>query len=282
MLRLRRGAWGNRSFLTKEKVWLVDGGAFGESCPSARRRGWPEVRSGQVRSVQIKSNPVMRLLLDENQVGVVRLGEVTQVALHATAINAAREKALYPVEGVYAKGGPSEAAIGFPHLVMCQGLLVTMRNGALIGAHVSGADDEPRLMEQMNAFIDENGGPDEIRQMYVAYDTQKWEAGFGRTVEEKAESLRYHGKVRVADTAAVPDLSVPDRDGSYVQFTAMGTQGKCLVEAKDHRDMKYEPGQGQALRDGVKRRPFPFGKVGAETKVGGDALNPMKPVSRRV
>ena len=147
---------------------------------------------------------------------------------------------------------------------------------------MSGADHGPRLMDQMSAFIAENGGPDQIRQMYVAYDTEKWEPQYGRTVEEKAERFGYHGQVKVVDTAQVPDMTVPDRDGSYVQFTVMGTQGKCLVEAKDHRDMKFEPGQGQALRDGVERRAFPFGKVGAETKVGGDALNPMKPTRRRV
>ena len=268
---------GNGACLTEETVWLVGGGDFGETSACARRRGWPEVKSDQIKSAY-----VMRLLLDENQVGAVRLGEVPQVEVHATAINHAHEKELYPVEGVYAKGGPSEAAIGFPHLVMCQGVLVTMSNGALIGAHVSGADDEPRLMDQMSAFISENGGPDQIRQMYVAYDTTKWKSEYGRTVEEKAERFGYHGKVKVVDTAPVPDMAVPDRDGSYVQFTAMGSQGKCLVEAKDHREMNFVAGEGLALRDGAARRQFPFGKVGAETKLGGDTLNPVKPTSRRV
>jgi hypothetical protein len=130
--------------------------------------------------------------------------------------------------------GQDTSVIGFPHLLLCQGVVCVMTDGTLVGGHFTTGSTEAALAAKMNALITANGSG--IRRMYVAYDSKK-KATSAADFRGKAGLFGFHGDVYYFDTSKIQPA-----DGTYVQVTSLGPTNGCIVEYKRNEKMAYTHG----------------------------------------
>jgi hypothetical protein len=200
----------------------------------------------------------MKLLLDENQVGVINGGEKPMIRMF-TGVGNLENRELVEIQGMVQPERGQKPVIGFPNVVSCQGVLCVMSNGALIGGHVPlGGKIEKDMLSKMRDLINENGGAEQISQMYVASNSKRMLKQNGGSLEEKAQALGFKGPVRHYD------ISKGENVGTYVQMTPMSDKGKCLVEYKNEKKMVYENKVGLKTTDSQNKVRDAHPKVGAE------------------
>ena len=183
---------------------------------------------------------VMKLLLDEGQVGVITGGDKPSAQIFNSVANGFHPTTneelttMVPIDGLTQPKAGEVPVVGFPNVNSCQGVLCVLKDGTMVGTHVPQASDEARLLQKMKEIIDQNGSG--IDSMYVASRNRSQTQETGGTPQEKAQMLGFTGKLRTFDTG----VASKQDQGIYVEFTPVGKQGQCLVEYKKDKKMHYE------------------------------------------
>lgn len=211
----------------------------------------------------------MKLLIDENQVAITTPGgESAQYCIARTGFTDERE--MKAVAGMVNKGGPP--IIGFPNLQSCQGVVAVMEDGSMIGTHVPSKQNEAMLMAKMKELVDEHGGADNIKQLYVAFNSQVRQEEHGLDTAGKAEMLGFRGEAKYVDTAKLK----LENEGAYAQFSSLGRpDGKCLIEGKRESKMAYES-KPHKLADAGGRVRDAFIKDVAKLDTGATVMHELK------
>jgi hypothetical protein len=179
----------------------------------------------------------MKLLLDENQVGVITGGNNPSAQVFNSVANGFDHENgrsffdMVPINGLPQPQQGDTPVVGFPNIRTCQGVVCVLKDGTMVATHVPLAVDEPRLLAKMKEII----GDREIATMYVASRDRSQTHETGLTPEEKAQLLGFTGKLRTFDTGKASKQN----QGIYVEFTPAGHEGKCLVEYKKDKKMSY-------------------------------------------
>jgi hypothetical protein len=141
--------------------------------------------------------------------------------------------------------GKAHGKIGFPHIVLCQGVVCAMNNGTMIGAHFSSPNSQLQVSHKMINLINENGGPGEIKRMFVAYDSRHKPENMA-DAKQKAANFDFGGEVKFFDTATMKNKPT---DGTYVEV-AHDESGFQVEYAKSERmeHPKGTIGPGQKLQ----------------------------------
>lgn len=181
----------------------------------------------------------MKLLLDENQVGVITGGDNPSAQIYNSVQNGEWDKKndrpsydMVPIDGMPQPKQGDKPVVGFPNIRTCQGVVCVLKDGTIVATHVPLTVDEPRLLQKMKDII----GDREIATMYVASRDRSQTHETGSTPEEKARMLGFTGKLRTFDTGKASKVN----QGIYVEFTPAGNEGKCLVEYKKEKKMDYD------------------------------------------
>ena len=147
------------------------------------------------------------------------------------------------------QAGIDSDQIGFPHLLLCQGVVCTMENGSLIGGHFTTKGSDQRVAARMMELINENGGSGAIRSMCVAQneDVREQHSATISDSLEKARLLGFKGEVKLLDTAAIKP-----KDGTYVQVTSQGLLDDPTIEYKRNEKMAFAPGVPGPLPPNIK------------------------------
>ena len=181
--------------------------------------------------------------------------------------------------------GSDGALIGFPHLVICGGIVILMDNGTLVGAHVSAREVERAVLYTLRRKTLEIGG--EMRRFYLVADLDKHLRVCGMMdIVGKAKAIGYSGPGYVVDLGVLNPT-----DGSYAQVASNGGLTAPTVRVKLNQEMDYHSAhlQGPAIYKvkagrrlgistgdvGKKVVASNTSKVGATAKNGQDLLTPF-------
>ena len=162
--------------------------------------------------------------------------------------------------------GSDPTMIGFPHLVLCMGVVVLMRDGSLIGAHFTNPSTEHSVLLGLRRSIGINGsGMDQLYCMAdMAEHIQKYG---GLDITGKANAIGFTGKGYVADFGVLNPTN-----GTYAQVTTNGAGKRATVRCKLNEHMDYAPGAGPSVTK-VSRMDLPMnmkvGDVGFRKLVSG-------------
>lgn len=126
--------------------------------------------------------------------------------------------------------GSDRNAICYPHLLLCMGVTVLMSDGSLVGAHVSDATTEDAVLAELAAEI-RGLAPLTMQRMYCTGNMDVHTSHGGKSVEQKANAIGFHGKAYLFDTGRIKP-----RDGTFVQVTSNGANHQCSIQYK--RDEK--------------------------------------------
>ena len=74
-------------------------------------------------------------------------------------LEASGEEAVYLDED---QVGVAKGKLGFPHLLLCQGVVCAMKSGEMVGAHFSDEKTQMQVLNRMNEQILKLGGASEI------------------------------------------------------------------------------------------------------------------------
>lgn len=127
--------------------------------------------------------------------------------------------------------GQDAMMIGFPHLLLCQGVVCVLGDGSLVGRHFTTGSTENQVAAAMQTLISGNGTG--IQRMYVAYDSRK-KASSAQDAQGKAGLFNFHGDVYFFDCS-----KISPKDGTFVQVTSRGPHSACLLEYKRNEKMQY-------------------------------------------
>jgi hypothetical protein len=147
--------------------------------------------------------------------------------------------------------GTDAHKIGFPHLLLCQGVVCVMSNGHLIGGHFTSGSSEGSVASAMQGLINANGSG--ISRIYVAYDSRKKPAS-AADARGKAALFNFRGTVYYFDTSRIKPA-----DGTYVEVSSVAG-GRCLVQYKRNEKMSYAsgakiPGTNKSATTGAQLKP---------------------------
>ncbi len=134
--------------------------------------------------------------------------------------------------------GTDANMIAFPHLVLCMGVVVVMRDGSLVGAHFTTTKTEQILLHGMRRTILGNGSG--IDQLYcLANLSQHVDKHGGLDITGKARALGFTGEGYVADFGVFKPTH-----GTYAQVTTKGAGQRASVRCKLNEHMVYAYGTG--------------------------------------
>ena len=138
-----------------------------------------------------------------------------------------------------AQAGCDQESIGFPHLLLCMGV-VLQTNAWLYGYHFDAPGDTEANATAFAGFIANrhgkvaNGvhlyGCANWVERYHGGGRRDWRAEMGNI----ATTLGYQGKVSGFNTAIIDP-----RDGTYVEYVPEYSQHRCRIFYKRHEKMDY-------------------------------------------
>jgi hypothetical protein len=126
--------------------------------------------------------------------------------------------------------GSDPAVICYPHLLLCMGVTVLMSDGSLVGAHVSNSRTEDDVLSELASAI-AGVAPLTMRRMYCTGNVDLHINHGGKSVQQKAKAIGFHGKAYLFDTGRINP-----KDGTFVQVTSNGANHQCAIQYK--RDEK--------------------------------------------
>jgi len=151
--------------------------------------------------------------------------------------------------------GSDPTMIGFPHLVLCMGVAVLMRDGSLIGAHFTNPSTEHSVLLGLRRSIGINGSG--MDQLYCMADMAEHIQKFGGLdITGKANAIGFTGKGYVADFGVLNPTN-----GTYAQVTTNGAGKRATVRCKLDEHMDYVLGAGASITK-VALMDLPMNKVG--------------------
>jgi hypothetical protein len=138
-----------------------------------------------------------------------------------------------------AQGGCDRELIGFPHLLLCMG--VVMQTGAwLYGYHFDNPNDTQGNADAFAGLITKLGGTsaNAVRLYGVGNWAVRYEGGgknaWRTEMQTIATALGYHGRVSGFDTGIIDP-----QDGTYVEFVPEYPQERCRIYYKRNEKMTY-------------------------------------------
>lgn len=150
--------------------------------------------------------------------------------------------------------GTDNSVIGYPHLLLCMGLTLLMRDGKLIGGHFTKPSSEQRVADKIVKAIQANGS--QAVCMYLTgnfYEHVQKHGGADYT--GKSVLIGYKGDVRCYDTQ-----QIKPKDGTFVRLTSLHPNATdCLVEYKREERVKYTDTTGKigsSLTKNPKKLPL--------------------------
>ena len=126
--------------------------------------------------------------------------------------------------------GSDANLIAYPHLSSCMGVTVLMSDSTLLGAHITGIRTEAGVLAELATQIAKLATA-KMEHLYVAGHYHKHTAAQGKTVDQKAQALNFHGPAYLFDTS-----TIKPKDGTYVEVVSNGSGHKCSILYK--RDEK--------------------------------------------
>jgi len=129
------------------------------------------------------------------------------------------------------EAGSDPTMIGFPCLLLCQGVVCVMNDSHLIGGHFTDGATESAVAGKMKLMILANTS--RIERMYIAYDSTNKPVN-ASDAQAKADLFEFHGDVFFFDTS-----SITPEHGTYVQITSLGPGHDSLVQFKRDEKMDY-------------------------------------------
>ncbi|OUS29438.1 hypothetical protein A9Q99_10110 [Gammaproteobacteria bacterium 45_16_T64] len=156
-----------------------------------------------------------------------------------------------------------DTTIGFPHLLLCMGL-VYVADGALHGIHLTSRSNTEDAIKAFKAYLNKHsitGGT----ALYgsanhgIRYGKANSKASWKQEMTYIANEIGYTGKVRGFDTAILKP-----KKGTYVEYQTKA-DGTCKIFYKRNEKMNFESdlsqrlpkvGPGGALDEGVGRKGF--------------------------
>lgn len=154
--------------------------------------------------------------------------------------------------------GSDPALIGFPHLVLCGGVVVVMNTGTLVGAHVSNPRTETAVLYALRQRTLEVGGA--MQRIYLVANLRIHLGGGMKDVTGKARAIGFAGPGYVVDL----DVLNPT-DGSYAQVASNGGMAEATVRVKLNQEMDYAHGVGPGI--------YKIGKAPLGSPVGSTRRN---------
>lgn len=131
--------------------------------------------------------------------------------------------------------------IGFPHLLLCMGVAVLMKDGSLVGAHFTTPRTEQSLLNGMRRAILANGSG--MDQLYCLADLAEHIQKYGgQDINGKAQALGFTGQGYVADFGVLRPT-----DGTYAQVSSNGAGHRATVRCKLNEQVTYTCGTGAGV-----------------------------------
>ncbi len=127
--------------------------------------------------------------------------------------------------------GSDASEIVFPHLVLCLGVACQMDTGTLVGAHVSVAEYEEQVLDELAARVTAVDGS--VARLYMIADFHRHFVERKLTFTAKARRLGHTGNIFGYDTRAVQR-----DDGAYVRIRSPGAGLACEVFALPDEDAR--------------------------------------------
>jgi hypothetical protein len=141
--------------------------------------------------------------------------------------------------------GRDPALIGFPHLLVCMGLLVK-GDTALYGVHITGIEQTNPTVNGFAVYLGQQGvtaanmealyasANFKIRYAGVSSRNTKLTELWSVEMRRIAGKLGYKGPIYGFDTSIIAP-----RDGTYVEYHATPTIGKCRIFYKRNEKLQY-------------------------------------------
>jgi hypothetical protein len=143
--------------------------------------------------------------------------------------------------------GSDAAVVGFPHLLLCMGV-VCVTNNTLYGIHFTEVDKTNELADTFSAWLGNQGvAPTDIHSLYgsanltvrythggVAGPNSNYQALWKVEMARIARKLGYRGPVYGFDASVI----VP-KNGFYAEFQARYTNHTCRIYYKRDEKMQY-------------------------------------------
>lgn len=137
------------------------------------------------------------------------------------------------------QAGCDPALIGFPHILLCMGVVLET-NANMYGFHFDSTNQTPGSAAVFHAFIVGQGGnaANAVR-LYGACNWARRYNGGGRTawtteMQTIAAALGYTGKVSGFDTSIINP-----QDGTYVEYVPQYGQDRCRIFYKRNEKVDY-------------------------------------------
>jgi len=129
--------------------------------------------------------------------------------------------------------GEDPTKIGFPHLVLCMGVVVVMGDGSLIGAHFTKPTTEPALLRLFAEKVRSNGSG--MNELYcLANVAEHVDLHSGLDIYGKAKGIGFTGQGYVADFGVLNPT-----DGTYAEVTSNGAGNRETVSCKLNQQVTY-------------------------------------------
>ena len=132
--------------------------------------------------------------------------------------------------------GSDAAMIGFPHLLLCMGVVLVMGDGSLVGAHFTKPTSEQYVLRRLMRECMRNGSG--MSQLYCMGNIPVHVGEFGGLdINGKAAALGFTGQGYVADFSVLKPT-----DGTYAQVTSAGANNRARVRCQLNEGLSYSHG----------------------------------------
>lgn len=143
--------------------------------------------------------------------------------------------------------GNDNSVVGFPHIVLCMGVVV-MTSNDLYGAHLASAGTaSANVIRVLRDLIVQDGADNDMKALYgccnrqLRYGADDKKAAWKTEMTGHATTLGYTGNVYGFCTSIIGP-----KDGTYVEYIPDYAQRKCKVFYKRNEKMDYTSGNASA------------------------------------
>jgi hypothetical protein len=139
--------------------------------------------------------------------------------------------------------GTDPRRIGFPHLLLCMGVVVLTDN-ALYGVHIVDGSDRNETIPEFGRYLARLGV--QAGDMRTLYGSCNWEVRYGGANNKKdawkAEMRHIAGVIGFQGRAKGFDTSIiAPQEGTYVEYVLSFGMRRCRIFYKRHEKMNYGP-----------------------------------------
>jgi len=140
------------------------------------------------------------------------------------------------------QAGSDPNVIGFPHLLLCMGLVCVSRTNVLYGIHLDTPANTDDLINGFRRWAVNTAGFTPSNSIAL-YGSANWRVRYNTRLHKRKEwknemtriagLLQYHGPVRGFNTSMISP-----KDGTYVEYHA-DVRKACRIYYKRHEKMTY-------------------------------------------